>query len=43
MAVLEKEYKEGEVIYFVLALDACEGCGKCIEICPSRYIEPRPD
>ena len=29
--------------YFVLALDACEGCGKCIEICPSRYIEPRPD
>ena len=29
--------------YFVLALDACEGCGKCIEICPSRYIEPRAD
>ena len=29
--------------YFVLALDACVGCGKCIEICPSRYIEPRAD
>jgi NADPH-dependent glutamate synthase beta subunit-like oxidoreductase len=27
--------------YFVLALDACEGCGKCIEICPSGYLEPR--
>ncbi len=27
--------------YFVLALDACEGCGKCIEICPSGYLEKR--
>jgi len=27
--------------YFVLALDACEGCGKCIEICPSAYLEAR--
>jgi NADPH-dependent glutamate synthase beta subunit-like oxidoreductase len=25
--------------YFVLALDACEGCGKCIEICPCGYLE----
>ncbi|MBT8068436.1 MAG: FAD-dependent oxidoreductase [Gammaproteobacteria bacterium] len=27
--------------YFVLALDACEGCGKCVEICPSGYLESR--
>lgn len=27
--------------YFTLALDACEGCGKCIEICPSGYLEKR--
>lgn len=27
--------------YFVLALDACEGCGKCIEVCPSGYLESR--
>jgi formate dehydrogenase major subunit len=29
--------------YFVMALDACEGCGKCIEICPCGYLEPRDD
>ena len=28
--------------YFVLALEACEGCGKCIEICPCGYLEARP-
>jgi formate dehydrogenase major subunit len=27
--------------YFVLALDACEGCGKCIEVCPCGYLEAR--
>ena len=27
--------------YFVLNLDACEGCGKCIEICPCGYLEAR--
>jgi len=27
--------------YFALALDACEGCGKCIEVCPSGYLEER--
>ena len=27
--------------YYVLALEACEGCGKCIEICPCGYLEPR--
>lgn len=27
--------------YFTLALNACEGCGKCIEICPSGYLEKR--
>ena len=29
--------------YFVLALEACEGCGKCIEICPCGYLEPRDE
>ena len=27
--------------YFVLALEACEGCGKCIEVCPCGYLEAR--
>jgi NADPH-dependent glutamate synthase beta subunit-like oxidoreductase len=29
--------------YFVLALDACEGCGKCIEVCPCAYLEARDE
>ena len=27
--------------YYVLALEACEGCGKCIELCPCGYLESR--
>jgi len=27
--------------YFALSLDACEGCGKCIEVCPCGYLEIR--
>jgi formate dehydrogenase major subunit len=27
--------------YLALALDACEGCGKCIEVCPCGYLEAR--
>ena len=27
--------------YFAFAFDACEGCGKCIELCPCGYIEAR--
>jgi Pyruvate/2-oxoacid:ferredoxin oxidoreductase delta subunit len=27
--------------YFAFAFDACEGCGKCIELCPCGYLEPR--
>jgi NADPH-dependent glutamate synthase beta subunit-like oxidoreductase/NAD-dependent dihydropyrimidine dehydrogenase PreA subunit len=27
--------------YYTLALDACEGCGKCIELCPCGYLEDR--
>ncbi|MBT8066274.1 MAG: FAD-dependent oxidoreductase [Gammaproteobacteria bacterium] len=27
--------------YFAMTLDACEGCGKCIEICPCGYLESR--
>ena len=29
--------------YFAMALEACEGCGKCIEICPCGYLEPRDE
>jgi formate dehydrogenase major subunit len=29
--------------YFAIALEACEGCGKCIELCPCGYLEPRAD
>jgi formate dehydrogenase major subunit len=29
--------------YFVLAMDACEGCGKCIEMCPCGYLEQREE
>ncbi len=34
-----KETRPGH--YFAMALDACEGCGKCIEICPCGYLEAR--
>jgi len=27
--------------YYVLALEACEGCGKCVELCPCGYMTPR--
>ena len=27
--------------YFAFALDACEGCGKCIELCPCGFLEAR--
>ena len=29
--------------YFAIALDVCEGCGKCIELCPCGYLESRAD
>jgi Pyruvate/2-oxoacid:ferredoxin oxidoreductase delta subunit len=27
--------------YYAFAFDACEGCGKCIELCPCGYLEAR--
>ncbi len=27
--------------YFAMALELCEGCGKCIELCPCGYLEAR--
>lgn len=30
-------------IYFALAVDRCEGCGKCIDLCPCGYLSPSPD
>jgi len=29
--------------YFMLALEICEGCGKCVELCPSGYLELRDE
>jgi formate dehydrogenase major subunit len=29
--------------YFALTLEACEGCGKCIEVCPCGYLEARDE
>lgn len=31
--------------YFVASLDACRGCGKCVDLCPSGYLrlESPPD
>ena len=31
----------GPGAYFSLDLDSCEGCGKCIEICPCGFLSPR--
>ncbi len=28
--------------YYTLSLDACEECGKCIEVCPCGYLEVAP-
>ena len=28
--------------YYTLSLDACEECGKCIEVCPCGYLEVTP-
>jgi NADPH-dependent glutamate synthase beta subunit-like oxidoreductase/ferredoxin len=29
----------GPGMYFTLSLDACEECGKCIEVCPCGFLE----
>ncbi len=29
----------GAGMYFTMTLDACEECGKCIEVCPCGYLE----
>lgn len=29
----------GQGAYFALALDRCEECGKCVELCPSGFLE----
>ncbi|HEY5564108.1 MAG TPA: 4Fe-4S binding protein, partial [Rhodothermia bacterium] len=28
--------------YYVLDLSVCEGCGKCIEVCPCGFLTPGP-
>ena len=29
----------GPGMYFTLALDQCEECGKCVEVCPCGFLE----
>jgi Pyruvate/2-oxoacid:ferredoxin oxidoreductase delta subunit len=29
----------GPGMYFTLTLDSCEECGKCVEVCPSGYLD----
>jgi NADPH-dependent glutamate synthase beta subunit-like oxidoreductase/ferredoxin len=29
--------------YFALALDRCESCGKCVDLCPCGYLSPGAD
>jgi len=31
----------GPGAYFALSLDYCEGCGKCIDLCPCGFLTPR--
>ncbi len=28
--------------YYAFVSDVCEGCGKCIEVCPTGFLTPRP-
>jgi len=28
-------------VYFTVSLDACEECGKCVEVCPCGFLDPR--
>lgn len=28
--------------YYALLTDVCEGCGKCIEVCPTGFLSPLP-
>jgi formate dehydrogenase major subunit len=30
-------------LYFSLSLDACQECGKCVEVCPCGYLEAAQD
>lgn len=29
----------GQGVYFTLSLEECESCGKCIEVCPSGFLD----
>jgi len=29
----------GRGVYFTISLDACESCGKCIEVCPCGFLD----
>jgi formate dehydrogenase major subunit len=29
--------------YYAYLSDMCEGCGKCIEVCPTGFLSPRPE
>ncbi len=37
-------FKDGSGDWFlILDTDKCDGCGKCVEVCPSKILEVGPD
>jgi Pyruvate/2-oxoacid:ferredoxin oxidoreductase delta subunit len=38
-ACYTKLEEAGPGLYFALTLDACKKCGKCIEVCPSGFLD----
>lgn len=34
----ERLEEAGPGAYFIASLDACRGCGKCVDVCPSGYL-----
>jgi len=37
-------YKDGSGDFFIaIDSDKCSGCGNCIEVCPAKALELRPD
>jgi ferredoxin len=44
MLIANYGYKDGSGEYFItLDTDKCDGCGKCVEICPASVLEVIPN